>query len=70
MLRQFPPKAAEDALHIALAVDAGADYLITWNCRHIANAALQAKIEQVCRARGYEPTRSTPDQLLEELEDA
>lgn len=67
----IPPKAAEDALHIALAVVAGADYLITWNCKHIANAALQAKIEQVCRARGYEPTRiCTPDQLLEEQEDA
>jgi hypothetical protein len=54
-----------------VAVVAGADYLLTWNCKHIASAAMQAKIEQVCRAQGYEPARiCTPDQLLEEQEDA
>ncbi len=35
-----PSKAAEDALHIAIATLYGVDYLLTWNCRHIANPEL------------------------------
>jgi predicted nucleic acid-binding protein len=42
---QLPPKAAPDALHIAVAVVNGMDYLLTWNCTHLANAALRTKIE-------------------------
>jgi len=34
----LPEKAAVDALHIALATVHGMDYLLTWNCKHIANA--------------------------------
>ena len=45
----IPVKAAEDAAHIAIAVTNGADYLVTWNCRHIANATMRTHIEQVCR---------------------
>lgn len=33
-----PKKANEDALHIATAATNGLDYLLTWNCTHIANA--------------------------------
>jgi predicted nucleic acid-binding protein len=40
----LPPKAADDALHIAVATVYGLDYLLTWNCRHIANAQIQKKI--------------------------
>lgn len=36
----LPAKAAADAQHVALAAAAGVDYLLTWNCRHIANADL------------------------------
>jgi hypothetical protein len=62
----LPPKAAPDALHIAVAVVNGMDYLLTWNCTHIANAALRAKIEEACRRNGYEPiTICTPEELLE-----
>jgi predicted nucleic acid-binding protein len=65
-----PPQAAEDALHIALAVTNGIDYLVTWNCRHIANAALRSKIERVCRDAGYQPTViCTPEELLGEFQD-
>ena len=42
-----PRKAAEDALHIAVAAVHGVDYLLTWNCRHIANAAMRQAIEDV-----------------------
>ena len=63
----LPQKAAEDAVHIAVAVVNGLDYLITWNCKHIANAKMRDKIEQVCRAGGYEPVIiCTPEELLED----
>jgi hypothetical protein len=62
----LPPKAAVDAVHIATAVVGRMDYLLTWNCKHIANAAMRNKIEQVCRSRGYEPVViCTPEELLE-----
>jgi hypothetical protein len=61
-----PPQAGADAFHIAIAVTSGAHYLLTWNCRHIANAVLRPKIEQVCRSLGYRPTiLCTPEELLD-----
>lgn len=62
----LPKKAAEDALHIAIAVTNGVDYLLTWNCKHIANAIIRRQVERVCRSRGYEPVNiCTPEELLE-----
>jgi hypothetical protein len=62
----LPPKAAADALHIAVAVVNGMDYLLTWNCTHLANAALRTKIDTTCRNKGYEPIIiCTPEELLE-----
>ncbi len=59
-------KAVEDALHIAIAVTHGVEYLVTWNCRHIANAIVRPLIEEVCRDAGYEPIIiCTPEELLE-----
>jgi hypothetical protein len=66
----LPERAAVDALHIAVATVHGMDYLLTWNCTHIANAAFRGQIESVCRAGGYEPPAiCTPEELLSE-EDA
>ncbi len=63
---RLPAKATADALHIATATVHGMDYLITWNCKHIANAVIFRSIEAVCRARGYEPpVMCTPEELLE-----
>jgi hypothetical protein len=62
----LPAKARIDALHIAIATLNGMDFLLTWNCRHIANAATQHIIEATCRAAGYEPpVICTPPQLME-----
>ena len=47
-----PMMAAEDALHIAVAAVHGVDYLLTWNCKHIANATMRQAIEAVCREVG------------------
>jgi len=61
-----PSTEAEDALHIALAVVNGIEYLVTWNFKHIANAAMRSRIHSVCIAEGYDPsTICTPEELLE-----
>lgn len=66
-LGPLPEKAAVDALHIAIAVTNKVDYLLTWNCKHLVNAALRSRIERVCRARGYDPVViCTPEELLED----
>ena len=61
-----PKKANEDALHIAIAAANGLDYLLTWNCTHIANAVTIPRVNAICRARGYEPPLIyTPQELME-----
>jgi hypothetical protein len=69
LLRQvpLPDRAAVDALHIAIAAVNGMDFLLTWNCTHIANAALRDSIESICRDGDYEPPKiCTPEELLTE----
>lgn len=68
--RAVPEVAAEDALHIAIAVTNGIEYLLTWNCAHIANATMRRAIDDVCVQQGYEPTvLCTPEELSEEQSD-
>lgn len=68
-LGAVPRQAADDAAHIAIAVTNGVDYLVTWNFRHIANAVMRAKIEQVCRQMGCEPpVICSPNELLESID--
>ncbi len=63
----LPDKAANDAAHIALATVHGMDYLLTWNCKHIANVQLQKKLTQICSDFGYElPRICTPYELMGE----
>lgn len=58
--------AQTDALHIAVAAVHGMDYLLSWNCSHIANAAIRRAIERQCRASGYEPpVICTPQELTD-----
>jgi predicted nucleic acid-binding protein len=60
------PNAATDALHIALAAVHGMHFLLTWNCKHIANAAIRRAVERHCRLAGYEPpVICTPQELQE-----
>ena len=61
-----PPNASDDATHIALAATSGAEYLVAWNLRHIANAAMRSRIEQTCRHAGHAPAIiCTPSELME-----
>ena len=63
----IPEEYAEDALHIALCAVNGVDYLLTWNCKHLANAAFRYQIENVVERCGYQcPIICTPEGLLEE----
>ena len=65
--RGLPSQARVDALHVAMAAVHGMDYLLTWNCKHIANAMLRGKIEDLCREAGFEPpTICTPLELPKE----
>jgi hypothetical protein len=49
-----PLKAATDAAHIAVAAVHEVDYLLTWNCKHIANAEIMRKIYRLCKAEGFD----------------
>jgi predicted nucleic acid-binding protein len=61
----LPPKAANDAVHIATATVYGLDYLLTWNCKHIANAQIQRKLAEISLDFGYQlPILCTPYELL------
>lgn len=63
----LPQKAEADAYHVAIAVVHGIEYLLTWNCTHIANAHTRPKIEATCRRLGYEPpVICTPLELTED----
>jgi len=63
----LPDKAAADAAHIALAVVNGVDFLLTWNCTHIANAAFRPIIQLACETLGFQmPIICTPEELLKE----
>lgn len=60
-------RAAVDAAHIAIATVYGCEYLLTWNCRHIANAELHRAIRRVVEQYGYEvPSLCTPEELMGE----
>ena len=62
--RAGDPEAAQDALHLAMTCVHGMQYLLTWNCTHLANARLRSRIEQVCREAGYvPPIICTPEEL-------
>jgi hypothetical protein len=61
----LPAKAADDALHIAVAATKAIPFLLTWNCCHLANAVMRPVIEAVCKAKGFKaPIICTPEELL------
>lgn len=67
----LPMKAVRDAAHIAIATVYSVQYILTWNCRHIANAQILRRIERICQQSGYlMPLVCTPEELLEEPENA
>ena len=62
----IPERVADDALHISCAAVHEIDYLLTWNCRHIANPHNQRRIRETLSALGYEtPVICTPEEFME-----
>jgi hypothetical protein len=60
----LPAKARTDVLHIAVAVAYEVDYLVTWNCKHLANAIVQRRLQKLNAQRGLQtPILVTPEQL-------
>jgi len=52
--------------HVAVAATKAVPYLLTWNCRHLANAVMRPVIEKVCSTKGFKaPIICTPEELLE-----
>jgi hypothetical protein len=61
----LPAAARVDALHLAVAALAEADYLLTWNCRHLANAQILRRLEREAAVRGWIlPKVCTPLELM------
>ncbi len=61
----IPAKAALDASHIAISAVHRLDFLMTWNCTHLANAQIKRKVDRVCQDAGYLcPTICTPEELM------
>lgn len=62
----LPARAERDATHIAFATAYGLDVLLTWNCRHIANAAVQPRLRAIAAFAGYVlPELRTVEELSE-----
>ena len=62
----LPTKARIDAVDIAAATCHLMDFLLTWNCKHIANAVMIPRFEEICREAGYRlPQICTPELLME-----
>ena len=67
----LPPQAEADALHVAAAAVHGVDYLLTQNCRHIANARTPPRLYATLDALGLpRPLICTPAEFLETAADA
>jgi len=63
----LPSRAATDALHLALATVHRMDVLLTWNCRHLANASMLVDIGRFIRLRGHDiPVVCTPNELMDD----
>lgn len=63
----LPLQASRDAIHIAVASVHNVDILLTWNCKHIANAVILKELGRVIASTGYEiPVICTPEELCGE----
>jgi hypothetical protein len=67
----IPPRKAADAAHIAVATVHHIQFLMTWNCTHLANAEVLAQVQVICAELGYAaPIVCTPEELLGGQDDA
>jgi predicted nucleic acid-binding protein len=63
----LPDKALADVFHIAYCVVYQVDFLVTWNCVHIANPHVLRRLRDLSHAHAFFlPTIVTPDALMED----
>jgi predicted nucleic acid-binding protein len=61
----IPRRALTDAYHLAFAVQYEVDFLLTWNCAHLANGVTRSRLQKVNLGRGWHlPVIVTPEELL------
>jgi hypothetical protein len=61
----IPARAARDAAHIAVSAVHAIDFLLTWNCAHIANAQIAKQVQAICTQHGFPcPLICTPEELM------
>lgn len=61
----LPLLAVRDAAHVAVAAIHSIDYLLTWNCKHLANAQIARRIAMLCERLGHRmPIICTPEELM------
>jgi hypothetical protein len=61
-----PGNPKTDFLHIAFSVFYEADYLLTWNCSHLANGhVMRGLMETNLRLNRFTPLMVTPEELLD-----
>ena len=67
---RFPEKSLRDTLHLAVASVHAVDYLVTWNCKHIANAHIRRQLQELNNGEGVcTPIVCTPEELLDDNDD-
>lgn len=63
---KIPNSAKPDAYHLAIATWHGMDFMVTWNCSHLANGKIKRYLEDLNDERGFRtPIICTPEELLE-----
>jgi len=63
---EIPEKSLRDAAHLAVASVHNIDYLVTWNCTHLANGEVIKKLMKINESLGiHTPIICTPEELME-----
>ena len=61
----LPVNARADAEHIAISAAHSIRFLLTWNCRHLANPAISRNVVRMCERFGLAcPEICTPEKLM------
>lgn len=62
----LPGKLLRDVFHIAYCVHYEIDFLLTWNCKHLANAHIKLELARLNSRLGFKtPEICTPEELLD-----
>lgn len=65
-MRILPPKSYDDCQHIAAAVEASCDCIVSWNFKHIVNIRTIRGVRAITNLKGYKPIEIlNPSVLLE-----